>query len=395
MTNQNFPSQEQSSGLTGLSESSQDSVSVTRPEDWPKAMKEYVQRCFTACESEEDKDRTEKVLKEVLQGRLQDGTAYTIDWSREPLPELKQKNLWEAVPSQRGLEPVSQSGGAGGVSARVTLALSLTAASPVRPDLRSQGGTRKEGEEGEGGAGAEAEETEDAGKSGREVEVLKKSLVMVKTHWKANQDYAFACEQMKSIRQDLTVQGIRTEFTVEVYETHARIALEKVLKKSLVMVKTHWKANQDYAFACEQMKSIRQDLTVQGIRTEFTVEVYETHARIALEKLKSDPCVSHALEVRTAWALGNYHRFFRLYRCAPRMGAYLIDKFLDRERKQALKAIVKSFRPAVPVEFIQSELTFPTQEECVAFLDALSISYVGTDPSKVDCKLSMAVLPNF
>lgn len=50
-------------------------------------MKEYVQRCFTACESEEDKDRTEKVLKEVLQRRLQDGSAYTIDWNREPLPE--------------------------------------------------------------------------------------------------------------------------------------------------------------------------------------------------------------------------------------------------------------------------------------------------------------------
>lgn len=49
-------------------------------------MKEYVERCFTACESEEDKDRTEKLLKEVLQARLQDGSAYTIDWSREPLP---------------------------------------------------------------------------------------------------------------------------------------------------------------------------------------------------------------------------------------------------------------------------------------------------------------------
>lgn len=57
-----------------------------KPEDWPQDMKEYVQRCFTACESEEDKDRTEKLLKEVLQARLQDGTAYTIDWSREPLP---------------------------------------------------------------------------------------------------------------------------------------------------------------------------------------------------------------------------------------------------------------------------------------------------------------------
>lgn len=50
-------------------------------------MKEYVQRCFTACETEEDKDRTEKVLKEILQDRLKDGSAYTIDWTREPLPE--------------------------------------------------------------------------------------------------------------------------------------------------------------------------------------------------------------------------------------------------------------------------------------------------------------------
>lgn len=62
-------------------------MSLPRPQDWPQAMKEYVQRCFTACESEEDKDRTEKVLKEVLQDRLKDGSAYTIDWTREPLPE--------------------------------------------------------------------------------------------------------------------------------------------------------------------------------------------------------------------------------------------------------------------------------------------------------------------
>lgn len=58
--------------------------------------------------------------------------------------------------------------------------------------------------------------------------------------------------------------------------------------------------------------------------------------------LRQDQCVSHALALRAAWALGNYHRFFLLYRKSPRMAAYLIDKFVDRERRLALRAILKT-----------------------------------------------------
>ncbi|GFF33763.1 protein scd2/ral3 [Aspergillus udagawae] len=144
-----------------------------------------------------------------------------------------------------------------------------------------------------------------------------------------------------------------------------------VLHKTLDLLKKKWKKDNNYGYICDQFKSLRQDLTVQHIRNEFTVSVYEIHARIALEKGdldKRDPAVKHALDVRSALALGNYHRFFQLYLDTPNMGAYLMDMFVDRERLSALTAICKAYKPDVKIRFVTEELGFESDEQSARFI---------------------------
>lgn len=174
----------------------------------------------------------------------------------------------------------------------------------------------------------------------RPLPVLEKTLDLLKKKWKAENNYGYIWDQFKSLRQDLTVQHIRNEFTVNVYEIHARIALEKGDLSEYNQCQTQLRA-----LYSQQIGGHPTEFRAYGI-LYFIHTRNQTAMNDALADLtptdKKNDAVKHALGVRSALALGNYHRFFQLYLETPNMGAYLMDMFVDRERLSALACICKA-----------------------------------------------------
>ncbi|KAL1406740.1 hypothetical protein Q8F55_006144 [Vanrija albida] len=199
----------------------------------------------------------------------------------------------------------------------------------------------------------------------RPLPVLQQTLQLLKQKWKQNHDYTYANSQFKSVRQDLTVQRIKNEFTVEVYEIHARIALE---------AKDLGEYNQ-----CQSMLRQLYELGIKGHPEEFLSYriLYLLHTRNRsdmasllgqiTEKEKADPGVRHALDVHAALATSNYTKFFRLFLDAPNMGAYIMDHFVERERAQALAVMSKAYL-TLPLPYLTTTLAFENDEDTDAFL---------------------------
>lgn len=202
----------------------------------------------------------------------------------------------------------------------------------------------------------------------RPLDVLRRSLEMVVDYWKtsSNRDYHYACDQLKSIRQDLTVQFIRNSFTVLVYETHARIALEIGDQEEFNQCQSQLKTLYEIVPSADQYEFLGY-LVLYLIYTENTTEIQLTLSKLPRDSVRH-PVVDHALKVRRAWSLANYHRLFSLYKHSPAMSAKIMDWFLERERKQAVKIIARSYRPSIPVEFVSEQLAFDNTDDCLQFV---------------------------
>ncbi|KAK4126451.1 hypothetical protein N657DRAFT_568445 [Parathielavia appendiculata] len=392
--------------------------------DWPDSVRRYVQRAFIPANLDSSVTRAEMEtkLKETITQANEKGVLNTLDWDMMPLPQhmireeraralltlqpkqpaqaqapahapgTKKRKSWDladgAAPTSSSATPYPWRNGPGRLEHRVSFSPDKRDEPLKQSSKFNRADKRLKRHEGE--YTTQREETPpplDGPVVGtcqnlekrflrltaapkpdqvRPPYILRQTLELLKKRWKKDQNYSYICDQFKSMRQDLTVQRVRDEFTVEVYEIHARIALEKG-------------DLGEYNQCQTQLKALYK-LGLKGKPNEFTAyrilyfihTANRTELNNALADLtaaeKKDKAIKHALDVRSALALGNYHRFFQLYNDTPNMGAYLMDMFVGRERLAALCNICRAYKTDVPLRFVTEELYFESDLEAAQFI---------------------------
>ncbi|KUF79823.1 Leukocyte receptor cluster member 8 [Phytophthora nicotianae] len=427
---------------------------------WPDALHDYVKRAFARCKGAADQSITQNSLKEMITNAIMTNSLWTKNWTAEPLPVLVGDTPAAAMQTKMGMGG-PMPGAAGQKFTPSPSSSSLQSNQifiPFKEPSSKKNKANKRKHDGFEIQDADVQRKNQRRQRFHMTQQELKSLVTPEVDTKKLQvltqdgDLDLAAMVIKG-----TSQTVEKEYLRLTSPPHpSTVRPEPVLHKALELVKSKWKkGDRDYIYACSQLKSIRQDCTVQHIKNAFTVSVYETHARVALEsgdinefnqcqtqlhelyeklipgeaieflayrilycvyvslqakkgdsnagqlgmynvlgmvtpRLRADPTIAHALRVRQAVAMNDYHRFFKLYVDAPNMAGYLMDVMVPAIRLSALRAMCKAYRPTLPVQYIRDELKLEGKAG-KAFIRQSGIAFVKGDKSRVDTKASNIV----
>ncbi|KAM3445429.1 hypothetical protein NHJ13734_000556 [Beauveria thailandica] len=347
--------------------------------EWPDSVRRYVQRSFLPENDDASVTRAEleAKLKSTIGTAKENGSLHTLDWDKMPLPQVLVKadraaklgNPLYSVENTRKRKSTEFA------SEAATKAPWNTAKDRNSLVARTTYLYDKQGDVDSSAKSSKFQK--DASKRKRRFENEYKAANITPTESSLSSGPIVGTSDVLEKRYlRLTAPPIPSN-----------VRPEPILRQTLDLLKKKWRKEGNYSYVCDQFKSMRQDLTVQRIKNDFTVSVYEIHARIALEKgdianrtglndtmadltaaEKEEGPIKHALSVRSALALGNYHKFFQLYLDTPNMGAYLMDMFVVRERLAALCNMCRAYKPDVQLRFITEELGFESDADAAQFI---------------------------
>lgn len=255
----------------------------------------------------------------------------------------------------------------------------------------------------------------------RPQKVLEKSInfILNRYHIDVLVGYSYVNNQFKSIRQDLTVQHIKNDFAIKVYETHARIAIENNDLGEF----NQCQSQLQYLFYLKKRSNKNLSNSVYSIELEFKCyriiymimmgnysEVYKLKLELysyktqVMGKKQSEllNCIDQAFSLQSDQIHGDYHSFFKTYnffKSTPVMnlGYHLIKNFLvTKERIKSLNVISKSYRK-LPLSFLKDELQFSSDEaddidNLNTFLIKYNLNQCIVSDKDFDCAASRGIL---
>ena len=186
-------------------------------------------------------------------------------------------------------------------------------------------------------------------------------------------------------------------FTVQVYEFHARVALQSGDLNEYNQCQTQLKQlyAQGLGVGSEAefiAYRILYYVYLQYNKTSSQTVSNDVSALLASLKLSDAsglaPAIRHALAVRRALTLTNatfnYHRFFcQLYAATPNLGRHILARLVPQLRYYGLLRLMKALRPSAKVGYILTELGFGSDlegaREGIAFLQCAGVQVTAAE----------------
>lgn len=330
---------------------------------WPDSLETFVKNCFIQSNnlSEPEKVIFQTELNNVLARAEALGTLWTIDWDQQVLPifekqrkkhqnkeydsddrkrqRIERFNNPKMSPSLLPSKPLDKSAPVVGVSQNIEKSYYRLTSEPDVNLVRPQ-------------------------------EVLQKA-VKVLLEKLDTKPYSYIKDQFKAIRQDMTVQHIKNDFAMYIYETNSRIAidnndlgefnqcvsqLEYFFEKKTVR-NSH--LNQtELEFICYR---VLYYLIVENHSEIFKIKINLKDRQFInqpeIEKLRF---VNLSFELQNYMLTSNYYRFFKtIDKFKPLKNAYqlITTHLMEKQQVRSIAIMGKSYR-TLNMDYIRTILKF-------------------------------------
>jgi len=209
-------------------------------------------------------------------------------------------------------------------------------------------------------------------------------------------DYAYVGDQFKSLRQDLKVQHIRNQLTVDVYESNARISLEvgdlSEYNQCQSQLKELYKLSESFRnnfveFLCYRLLYFAVTRNSVGIRDTLK----------ASASFRRYPQVMQVRSVIDALQSMNYVKLFHLYKTSPHYIQCMLNQIVHKTRYRSLVYICTAYgQTQYSVEKLAQTLGFDNKTQCVEYLKQSGIRFKNSSRFDwVDCKTSKTTIREF